>query len=265
MIKCSNCKKRFDEKKYYRLCPKCGIINSKNQQDVNSSGSLNYKESGMLENDQFKTKFEKEPKIKKSSTTIAIGFVFILILITIIYFKVQIREYEKEIYEVATTFIFEVETVEQGANFLISRSNITVDHCKEIDVPELLNHKMNFDVILENKIIGIYIESRYADYKGDYRESGETPYLKFVEDDFAYYRQNIYAQDSEILAQGEKLISRYEVYGEEEGYLLFSVDKDVTEVTIVFEQTLEKKDVDVIEKKYEITLPVEAIGGREND
>lgn len=252
-IKCSNCHKSFDYEKYYGLCPKCGTYNAKPREEVHEELHRFYGEEEIASHVE-KEKREQSPveseRRKPPVFIIVMACMIAFAAITSLAGIISLKVSKSRIPDTS-----EVEIRQASVGQSISYGEYTYEVLDAVNVADADEYD---DLPKDTKLIAVYLKIKYDGNDDSYKNR----FLPYIYDGKDYimeadsYELEEYAYDCGL--SGKKL-SAYSVYAlsteESEGYLLYLVRKDCTEVTV----SLECRENTYLKRIYEVPVTLQTL------
>ncbi|MCR5717354.1 MAG: hypothetical protein K6G23_10940 [Lachnospiraceae bacterium] len=237
MVICKNCGQQFDEKKYFRICPKCGTF----QRKFKTVEAANAVMEDIAPKEDAMSSFGAAIKVLPW----ALGFLTIAVIVGA-YTKFNIDRTRR--YQQARTVAFEVMTQNSGESVALDETNATAGALSEVQLSEKLavnipngEKLMLLPVTFSRKVSAADSDVYQPRYLDEYDYA--TPYLHCVTEDVYKKNINVHLLTKEMLKElnlvSEEIIS-YDLYldmvgDETQLYLLYLVPQQESAYELVWE------------------------------
>jgi len=291
MIKCTNCGKVFDEEKYYGICPKCATYNRPKRNDnidelfgfhTSEEGKTSTERFGESDHDRMHRQYDgmssdkihknvtptyeqmqkhlyqkrnrncgQELTPKKKSKAI-VGMIFgTIFAVTIVLSLLICFLIEKNARKAEYSLEYERQTVETGETFYYYDVPVTIYGAREVDTSLIKD-----GLPQGHKMIVISLEVSNEEY--NWITLDDQVYIACGDT----FKRPIHSSEMgsvlTLLGIPEDMIFSPNAFLHQDGQGVFIalVDEDVEQVTLVLEEREEEHKIQVLKKRYELTLPI---------
>ena len=259
-IKCKKCGKIFDDETYFRICPKCGTYNSK--EETPDVEQYYYGQNATVEPDHTKTYSDSSAEysnttggaVKDKRRIHLLPILFLLAIASIVISVVMQKVIEQKALQRNSTLDFKVTEVTVEEPFALKESMITIHGAEVIPTDMIQGYPTG------EKLIAVSYSSD-GDEWHHYDQEIVAPYI-FAENMYKVaLNQYDFTNEYTIARLGlnKKQISYVNDYMRDQDlmYYLFSIPESAEKVVVIFEVREEDSNVSTVREKIEIPLTIE--------